>query len=88
MQSESFLEYQRQLHSRCGQDNAQALFGLDKLASVPQIRNVLDGVEASAMSSIVDYLENNGELKTLFPSMIQSAIAKVIIPYPDVDSLA
>ncbi len=52
MQSESFLEYQRQLHSRCGHDNAQALFGLEKLASIPQIRNVLDGVEASGLSSI------------------------------------
>lgn len=52
MQSESFLEYQRQLQSRCGQDNAQGLFGLEKLASIPQIRNVLDEVEASAMSSI------------------------------------
>ncbi|UXE62562.1 MAG: hypothetical protein KA717_07315 [Woronichinia naegeliana WA131] len=27
MQNESFLEYQRQLHSRCGRDNAQSLFG-------------------------------------------------------------
>ncbi|MGD1897518.1 MAG: ISNCY family transposase, partial [Phormidesmis sp.] len=28
MQSESFLDYQRQLDSRSGQDNAQSLFGL------------------------------------------------------------
>jgi hypothetical protein len=27
MQNESFLEYQRQLNSRCGRDNAQSLFG-------------------------------------------------------------
>jgi hypothetical protein len=26
MQNESFLEYQRQLNSRCGRDNAQSLF--------------------------------------------------------------
>ena len=30
MQSASFLEYQRQLKSRHGKDNAQSLFGVDK----------------------------------------------------------
>ena len=34
MQNESFLEYQRQLNSRCGRDNAQSLFGLEKIATV------------------------------------------------------
>ncbi len=52
IQSESFLEYQGQLYSRCGQDNAQTLFGLEKLPTLPQIRNVLDGVGATRLSSI------------------------------------
>jgi len=47
MQNESFLEYQRQLNSRCGRDNAQSLFGLNKISTVEQIRNIVDGVAAS-----------------------------------------
>ncbi|WP_442786367.1 hypothetical protein [Leptothoe sp. PORK10 BA2] len=38
MQSESFLDYQRQLNSRSGRDNAQSLFGLENIPSVEQIR--------------------------------------------------
>jgi len=49
MQNESFLEYQRQLNSRCGRDNAQSLFGLDKISTVEQIRNIVDGVAASSL---------------------------------------
>ena len=45
-QNESFLEYQRQLNSRCGQDNAQSLFGLVKIPTVEQMRNILDGIAA------------------------------------------
>jgi hypothetical protein len=49
MQNESFLEYQRQLHSRCGRDNAQSLFGLEKIPTVEQIRNIVDKVAASSL---------------------------------------
>lgn len=42
MQSESFLDYQRQLNSRSGRDNAQSLFGLAQIPSIEQIRNILD----------------------------------------------
>ncbi|WP_205879163.1 hypothetical protein [Leptolyngbya sp. BC1307] len=48
MQSESFLEYQRQLNSRSGRDNAQSLFGLAQIPSVEQIRNILDQLAAQA----------------------------------------
>ncbi len=34
MQSESFLEHQRQLNSRCGRDNAQTWFGLERIPTV------------------------------------------------------
>ena len=44
MQCESFLEHQRQMHSRCGQDNAQSLFGLMRIPTTPQIRNILDAL--------------------------------------------
>lgn len=40
MQSASFLEYQRHLDSRNGRNNAQSLFGLDKIPGVEQIRNI------------------------------------------------
>ncbi len=52
MQSSSFLEYQRQLNSRHGQDNAQSLFGLEKIPSVEQIRNILDLLAAVGLSSV------------------------------------
>lgn len=52
MQSASFLEYQRQLNSRHGRDNAQSLFGLVNIPSVEQIRNMLDGLTAEGLSSV------------------------------------
>jgi len=52
MQSESFLEYQRQLNSRSGRDNAQSLFGLAQIPSVEQIRNILDQLAARGLFSV------------------------------------
>jgi len=67
MQSESFLDYQRQLNSRSGQDNAQSLFGLEQIPSVEQIRNILDKLSASGLSrvfvSIYHRLEAQGYLE-------------------------
>jgi hypothetical protein len=40
MQCNSFLEYQRQVQQQQGQDNAQKLFGIEKIPSDNQIRNV------------------------------------------------
>lgn len=42
----SFLEYQRQVQQQQGKDNAQGLFGIQKIASDNQIRNILDWVGA------------------------------------------
>ncbi|MEL6136988.1 MAG: hypothetical protein AAFR42_06215 [Cyanobacteria bacterium J06628_6] len=52
MQSESFLDYQRQLNSRHGKDNAQNLFGLEQIPSVEQIRNNFGDGQAN-LSSIL-----------------------------------
>ncbi|NEP53638.1 MAG: ISNCY family transposase [Moorea sp. SIO3C2] len=52
MQSESFLEHQRHLKSRSGMDNAQSLFGLEKIPSVEQIRNILDLIKADALFDV------------------------------------
>jgi hypothetical protein len=52
MQCESFLEHQRQMQSRRGKDNAQSLFGVETIPSSPQIRNVLDAVDAQGLFEV------------------------------------
>jgi hypothetical protein len=42
MQCESFLEHQRQMHSRCGQDNAQSLFGLTGIPTTKPLAQALE----------------------------------------------
>ena len=49
MQCESFLEHQRLLHTRKGRDNAQTLFGLKRIPTDIQLRNILDGLKASLL---------------------------------------
>jgi len=56
MQSESFLEYQRQLNSRCGRNNAQTLFGVVNIPTVAQIRNVLDGIAAASLFPVFGWI--------------------------------
>jgi len=67
MQSTSFLEYQRHLQTRHGQDNAQSLFGLTNIPSVEQIRNILDLLPAKSLSSVFSsnyqHLEDQGYLR-------------------------
>ncbi|MEM9276831.1 MAG: ISNCY family transposase [Cyanobacteria bacterium P01_F01_bin.143] len=67
MQSESFLEYQRQMKSRCGQDNAHNLFGITNIPTVEQIRNVLDGIKAQGLFKVFEWvyraLREQGYLK-------------------------
>jgi hypothetical protein len=48
MQSELFLEYQRHLESHPGISTAQSLFGMIKVPSALQIRNIVDGIPATA----------------------------------------
>lgn len=52
MQCESFLEYQRQLQSRKGRDNAQTLFDVSKIPTDNQIRNILDLLDASTLFEV------------------------------------
>ena len=52
MQSASFLDYQRHLDSRNGRNNAQSLFGLEKIPSIAQIRNILDQTAASQLCQV------------------------------------
>ncbi|MGR3278882.1 ISNCY family transposase [Acaryochloris marina NIES-2412] len=52
MQCPSFLEHQRQVHSRHGHDNAQTLFDLEELPTSNQIKNVLDLIAVSLLLPI------------------------------------
>ena len=54
IQSPSFLDYQRQVRSRHGHDNAQALFGLEDLPTSNQIKNVLDQIAVSLLFPIFE----------------------------------
>jgi hypothetical protein len=68
MQCESFLEHQRQMQSRRGKDNAQTLFGLEKIPTNNQIRNILDGIGANGLFTIFEWvyhsLRQGGHLKS------------------------
>ena len=54
-QCESFLEYQRQLNSRKGRDNAQTLFGVNKLSRDNQIRNILSKIKPIALFEVCGF---------------------------------
>ena len=67
MQSESFLEDQRHMESNQGKSNATNLFGMIKVPTVPQIRNIVDGISATSLSSVFNCvyqaLRRDGHLK-------------------------
>jgi len=62
MQSPSFLQYQRNMERKEGRSNADSLFGVKKVPSDNQIRDILDNVEAEELRPMYDkqleYLEN------------------------------
>jgi hypothetical protein len=67
IQSESFLEHQRHMESNQGKSNATTLFGMIKVPTVPQIRNIVDGISANSLSSVFNCvyraLRRDGHLK-------------------------
>lgn len=67
MQCESFLEHQRQMQSRRGKDNAQTLFGLVQIPTMPQMRNILDEIGARQLLAVFAWvyqaLQRGGYLK-------------------------
>jgi hypothetical protein len=66
MQSPSFLAHQEVMQETKGHSNAASLFGLERIPSDPQIRNLLDPVPPAALSApfwdIFGLLEEAGEL--------------------------
>ena len=67
MQSSSFLEYQEQLNSEQGRNNAQSMFGLEQIPGIDQIRNMLDPIVAGTLSGVFEQvyrrLHQQGVLK-------------------------
>jgi hypothetical protein len=67
MQSESFLDHQRHMKSNQGKNNATTLFGIIKVPTVPQIRNIIDEISATSLSSVFNNvyqaLRRDGHLK-------------------------
>ena len=55
------------MESNQGKSNAQTMFGMIKVPTVPQIRNIIDGISATSLSSVfncVDQaLKREGQLK-------------------------
>lgn len=66
MQSPSFLAYQRDMQRKKGQNNAQGLFGVERIPSDGQIRNLLDPVEPRTLYErfweIYRHLDEGGHL--------------------------
>ena len=52
MQSPSFLAYQRDMQRRKGHNNAEGLFGVERIPSDGQIRNLLDPVEPACLGEV------------------------------------
>lgn len=67
-QSSSFLEHQRLMQSQKGKDNAQTLFGVEKIPCDNQIRKLLDPVPGKTVfpvfRSVYQHLEAAGVLST------------------------
>jgi hypothetical protein len=68
MQSASFLANQKAMQTREGRNNASSMFGLKRIPSDNQIRNLLDLLEAKLLfpvfAKVVRLLEESGELET------------------------
>ena len=52
MQSPSFLAYQRDMQRRKGHNNAASLFGVERIPSDGQIRNLLDPVDPAQLGEV------------------------------------
>jgi hypothetical protein len=66
-QSPSFLDYQVRMQKECGKNNAQSIFGVHKLSSDNQIRNLLDPILPETLFPVLaevgDVLYQEGYLK-------------------------
>lgn len=65
-QSPSFLAHQKKMEDTKGRSNATTLFGIERMPSTPQIRNLLDPVPPQELCpmfrTIFEAMEENGEM--------------------------
>lgn len=65
-QSPSFLDYQSRMQKECGKNNAQSIFGVHKIPSDNQIRNILDPIPPETLfpllAEVGDALYQDGYL--------------------------
>ena len=55
-QSPSFLDYQTRMQRQAGRNNAQTLFGIHRIPSDNQIRNILDSVPARTLFPLIAHI--------------------------------
>lgn len=67
MQEPSFLAWQEEMEKKKGKNNARSLFGIERIPSTAQIRNLLDPVEeegvGKAFWQVYEQLEKRGQLE-------------------------
>ena len=67
MQTPSFLSWQQDMEKRKGRNNARSVFGIKKIPSVEQIKNLLDPVDEQGLSpafwEVYHALEARGQLR-------------------------
>ena len=67
-QSPSFLSYQRSMQQQKGSNNGRTIFGIEKLPTDVQIRNVLDGVVYRCLDpvfiGVVNFLRESNDLES------------------------
>lgn len=67
-QSPSFLSYQRSMQQQKGSNNGRTLFGIEKMPTDAQIRNVLDGVSYRYLDpvfmGVMSLLQQNKDLES------------------------
>jgi hypothetical protein len=67
MQAPSFLSWQQDMEKRKGRNNARSVFGIEKIPSVEQIKNLLDPVDEQDLShafwEVYHAFETRGQLR-------------------------
>ena len=58
-QSPSFLDYQVRMEKVHGKNNAQSIFGIHKIPSANQIRNILDPIPPETIFPLIQDIGNN-----------------------------
>jgi len=68
MQSPSFLSWQQDMERKEGRNNARSLFGIERIPSDEQVKNLLDPVEEKSLRkafwAIYHMLEGSGQLRS------------------------